>query len=83
MGLWILLWIIVGLTVLGVIGVVLAFFNEVLFEPLYGLMADRFWTWQAKRDRHRREAAGRLEKSRFEAEQKQTGRHPLSRGLPL
>ncbi|WP_298642534.1 hypothetical protein [uncultured Cardiobacterium sp.] len=83
MGLWILLWIMVSLTVLGVIGVVLAFFNEVLFEPLYGLMADWFWTWQAKRDRHRREAAGRLEKARFEAEQKQTGRHPLSRGLPL
>lgn len=83
MELWVLLWIVVILTVLGVIGVFFSFLNEVLFEPLYLWLTDVFWAWQAKRDRHRREAAGRLEKSRFEAEQKQTGRHPLSRGLPL
>ena len=75
MELWVLLWIVVILTVLGVIGVFFSFLNEVLFEPLYLWLTDVFWAWQAKRDRRRIETESRLEKERMDAAQKASGRH--------
>ena len=83
MELWVLLWIVVILTVLGVIGVFFSFLNEVLFEPFYLWLTDVSWAWQAKRDRRRIETESRLEKERMDAAQKASGRHPLSRHLPL
>lgn len=83
MELWVLLWIVVILTVLGVIGVFFSFLNEVLFEPFYLWLTDVSWAWQAKRDRRRIETESRLEKERMDSAQKASGRHPLSRHLPL